>query len=173
MPEIEYRDATPADAGALAAIGRETFAITFGHLYHADDLAAFFAEHHTEVEAAALIADRDVGVRLVEADGIVGGYAVIAPTQLPHTDPARRTLELKRLYLLPALHGTGVGDVLIGWVLDRARAGGWQDIALSVFSGNPRGQAFYRRHGFGFAGATTFRVGSHIDDECIFVRAVS
>jgi hypothetical protein len=41
------RRARPDDAEALAALGRETFIETFGHLYSAADLRDFLAEAHT------------------------------------------------------------------------------------------------------------------------------
>ena len=45
-PAPTIRRATPADTEALVAIGRATFAETFGHLYPQEDRAAFLAEAH-------------------------------------------------------------------------------------------------------------------------------
>lgn len=170
---ITYRDAGPADADALAAIGRETFRVTFEHFYRPADLAAFFADHHTTEEAAYALADGGTATRFVEEHGAVAGFAQVTPSSLPHARPGRRTFELKRLYLLPSLHGRGIADALIAWAIERARAGGWEDLALSVFSQNPRAQAFYARHGFKVVGPATFKVGEQIDDEFIMTRAVA
>jgi hypothetical protein len=51
------RRALPADAAALAAIGRATFTETFGHLYPPQDLAAFLKADHTEARTASDLAD--------------------------------------------------------------------------------------------------------------------
>ena len=173
MSEISFRDATDADADALAAIGRATFLATFGALYKQSDLDLYFAEHHNPAEAAALLADPAVAARFAIHDGEVAGFAVIAPSALPYATPGRRTLELKRFYLLPRLHGSRAADAMIAWVFERAHAGGWDDIALSVFSENARARRFYERHGFLLAGPTTYRVGEQLDAEFIMARALA
>lgn len=48
MTEIAYRSAAPADAAALAALGRDSFVDKFGHLYTPEDLVAFLDEVHEE-----------------------------------------------------------------------------------------------------------------------------
>ena len=48
MANCRFRTAALQDAPALAALGRETFIETFGHLYQPDDLAAFLISHDEE-----------------------------------------------------------------------------------------------------------------------------
>jgi hypothetical protein len=63
------RRATPADAEALVAIGRLTFAETFGHLYPPEDLTAFLEDAHSLERARADLADPAKAVWLVEDAG--------------------------------------------------------------------------------------------------------
>ena len=58
MTDISIRRATASDAAALAAIGRETFAETFGHLYPPQDLAGFLDAAHAPAHYADMAADR-------------------------------------------------------------------------------------------------------------------
>src|SRR5215469_14012512 len=85
-PTPTIRRAGPADAEALAAIGRATFAETFGRLYPPQDLAAFLAEAHGLARARADLADPAKAVWLVEVGGEVVGYAVAGPCHLPHPE---------------------------------------------------------------------------------------
>ena len=54
---ITYRDATPADAAALATLGADSFRETFGHLYDPADLALFLANHMPRPTGRAELSD--------------------------------------------------------------------------------------------------------------------
>jgi len=167
---ITYRDATPADAAALARIGADTFTITFGHLYSDADLSGFLEENHSAPAAAACLARPGYATRLAHAGDGIAGYAMLAPAALPHLDPARTTLELKRLYLMPAHFGAGIADVFMEWTHAVATERGAHSLALSVFSENLRAMRFYQRHGFAVVGEYRFRVGSQLDREFVYVK---
>src|SRR5690606_39342078 len=85
---LAIRRAALPDAAALSAIGRETFVLTFGHLYAPEDLAAFLDESHSVASYAALLEDPRYGLWLLEGDGEgghkhVAGFAVAGPCGLP------------------------------------------------------------------------------------------
>ena len=168
-----YRDATQADAALLARIGAETFTTTFGHLYRPEDLAAFLAENHSEPAAVAFLAKPAYVIRFVHVGSETAGYAMVCPADLPHLHPARATLELKRLYLLPGHFGLGLADALMEWTDVIARQRGCNQIALSVFSENYRAMRFYERHGFTSAGSYHFRVGQQLDEEFVYVKPLA
>lgn len=173
MSEITYRDATPADARALAAIGRDTFLQTFGALYRADDLAAFLADNHSPEAARRFLADPAAAFRLVEDANGLAGYAMLAPDTLPFADPGHRAIEIKRFYLLAHLHGRGAADTLMDWALANARAARYDGVSLSVFSDNHRAKRFYARHGFEEVGRYVFMVGKQADDERVWRRSLA
>jgi diamine N-acetyltransferase len=158
---MNQRDATPADAPALAALARATFTETFGDLYSADDLAAFLARHTAQAWAAEL-ADPRFAVRLAERDGTPLAYAKLGPPSLP-LDPRGPSIELRQFYVLKPGHGTGVAHDLMAWVLAESRRRGAQDLYLSVFVDNHRARRFYARYGFEQVGTYAFMVGTHED----------
>jgi len=168
-----YRDATSADAALLARIGTQTFVGTFGHLYRPADLAAFLAENHSEAAAAAVLVNPDYATRFAHLGHEAAGYAMVAPANLPHLDPATPTLELKRLYLMPGHFGLGLADALMEWVYAVATERDARALALSVFSQNHRARRFYKRHGFVSAGTYQFRVGTQLDDEFVYVKPLA
>ncbi len=170
---ITYRDATSADAAPLALIGADTFTTTFGHFYNPADLAFFLEHHRGEAAFAALLADPAYATRLACADDALIGYAIVGPADLPHLDPARSALMLKQLYLLGSHFGQGVADALMDWAYAVAASRGARDLALSVFSENPRAMRFYERQGFINAGEFTFRVGEQLARDFVYVKRLA
>ena len=162
---IVYRDAVPADAAALDALFDESFTDTFGHLYAAEDLAAFLSGFPLE-EWARELADPAFAFRVAEADGKLAGYAKLGPVALPVT-PAGPAAELRQLYLRKAWHGAGIAQALMDWVLATARGRGAAELYLSVFTGNHRARRFYARYGFEEVGPYVFMVGNQADDDII------
>ncbi len=170
---IAYREPRPDEATALAALARETFDEAFGHLYNAEDLAAFYAEWKTPEAFARWIADPRVHLQVAYERDVPIGYAMVGLDQSLDYDPApRRAVELKQLYILSGHHGGGVAHRLMDWIVERAREADADEIVLSVYSDNPRGQAFYAKHGFAKVADTTFKVGEQIDKEYLFVKSL-
>ena len=163
---IEYRHALPSDAAVLVRLGSETFVETFGHLYRPEDLAAFL-ESHREERWRETLAQPEVEVRLAEEDDRAFGYATLAPRALP-VEPSGPALELRQLYILKGWHGRGAAQALMAWVLERARARRAEELYLSVWTGNARAKAFYRRYGFAYVAPYAFMVGEQADEDEIW-----
>ena len=162
---ITYRNAVPQDAALLAALGRCTFVETFGHLYTAENLAAFL-ENHGEEKWRSELEDPAFAVRLAEADGEPVAYAKLGPPSLPF-EPQGRPIELRQFYVLKPWHGGGIAGALMDWVLAKAKSRGADELYLSVFTDNHRARRFYERYGFTFVQTYAFMVGNHADEDHI------
>ena len=160
-----FRTAGVEDAPALAALGRETFVETFGHLYRPDDLAAFLVSRDEERWREQL-ADHEFAVRIVEADGEAVAYAKLGPPSLPFEVNAP-SIELRQFYVLRPWQGTNIARELMDWVLAEARRRGAAELYLSVFVDNQRARRFYERYGFTFVAPYAFMVGNHADEDHI------
>ncbi len=173
---LHYRPAEPADATALADLGKRAFCAAFAHLYTPQDLAAFLAVEHTPAKVATEIADPGMLVHLAaDEDGTLLGFCklVLTSSLAEHgtaQEAAKAPLELKQLYLDPARIGGGIGAALMDWTLEVARARGADEIQLSVWSGNIGAQRFYARYGFAKIADITFCVGEQVDEEFLFAR---
>jgi GNAT superfamily N-acetyltransferase len=163
MTGIAYRLATAADAADLSELGRRTFTDTFGHLYSAENLAAFL-ETHSENNWAERLADPQYTVRVATSADELIAYATLGPPSLPF-EPRGHAAELRQLYVLQAWHGRGIAPVLMDWVIDEACARGAEDLYLSVFVDNHRARRFYARYGFELVGPYAFMVGNHADED--------
>lgn len=163
---IEYRPATPEDAPALSDLGRFSFVDAFGHLYSADNLNRFLEQAYSQTAVEAELANPERLFRIAEQDGRMIGFCKIGfDVTLDHDSQGRRVMELKQLYLRGAETGSGIGAAMMAWALDEARARGFDDVILSVWSQNHGAQRFYARHGFEKIGDTIFMVGDHRDEE--------
>ncbi len=169
---IEYRAPTRADADALCAMARCSFADTFGTLYHPSDLAAFLDERFGPSGLGAQIEAPRFTIRIARADDRIIGFAKLGPIGLPPPAVAHGAIELHQLYVLREWHGRGVAAALMEWVLATARARGKSIISLGVYVDNLRAQRFYARYGFTEIGRYLFPVGQHLDEEKILQLAL-
>ena len=156
---VHYRDAGPADASALAAMGRRCFVETFGAHFPPDDLAVHLERKFRPQALAAEYLDPALRIRMAEADGEVAAYLKLAPMDLPvpHEPGA---LEVKQLYVLEAWQGAGVAAALMDWAAEAGRTAGAPALYLCVWEKGDRAIAFYRKHGFEIVGTAPFRLGT-------------
>lgn len=162
---VTYRDALRDDAALMSAIGARTFTETFGHLYSAENLAAFLVSH-SEASWYGELSDPRFSVRIAE-DGVeAAGFAKVGPPSLPF-ETKRVAVELRQLYVLKPWQGAGIAPVLMDWALGEARRRGAEELYLSVFVDNRRARAFYNRYGFEEVGRYDFMVGTHADEDLV------
>jgi diamine N-acetyltransferase len=168
-PVIAIRRAAPADADALAALGRDTFVETFGHRYPAADLAAFLDEAHAPGRYAGWATDPAFGLWVAETGRAPVGYALAGPCHLPHPEVTADCGELWRLYVRAEAQGGGLGVRLLeralGWL---ARPG--RRLWIGVWSENRGARRLYARYGFSKVGDYAFSVGETRDHEFILAR---
>ncbi|MEQ1818910.1 MAG: GNAT family N-acetyltransferase [Terricaulis sp.] len=170
MSEIAYRDATVADAEALAAFAELSFTDTFGHLYPPEDLAAFVEAKYRARVIAGEIADPDTRYVLALREGRIVGYCKMGAVDMDVD--ATDALELHRLYVDASTKGTGVAKTLMDDALVWARGKGARVMFLSVWENNLRAQAFYKRYGFEHVKEHKFMVGRVADRDFIWRLAL-
>ena len=170
MSEISYREASAADAEALAAFAEATFTDTFGHLYPPEDLAAFVeAKYRPRVIGDELVDPATRYVLALRGERIVG-YCKMG--EIDMAVDATDALELHRLYVDTSTKGTGVAKALMDEALAWARGKSAKVMYLSVWENNARAQAFYKRYGFEHVGEHKFMVGRVADRDFIWKLAL-
>jgi putative acetyltransferase len=104
-----------------------------------------FAIHDAEVNTMhAAYAGHGAAYFVVEHDGFVLGGGGVA--QL-HGDISG-ICELRKMYFMPALRGSGAGSVLMQTCLDSARQLGYRQCYLETLTGMDAAQKLYLRSGF-------------------------
>lgn len=162
----------------LAELGRQTFCDSFAHLYKAEDLNAFLQEVFSAEAVRREMSNPRRQYLIAEQDGAFAGYCKIGycdaanGPSLDYDTGTKRVVELKQLYIRAAYHGQGVAQRMMAWALEAAREYRAEAILLSVYSENPRAQAFYKKFGFAHVADTVFMVGRHADHEFIYLKSL-
>lgn len=144
---------------------------TFYTIIPAADLVAHANGKSSVAAFAAWIADEGSTVFHAGADGTDApvGYAVLTtPDFSIQIGPA--DIELRRIYTLVAVHGTGLGTALLEAALTDAQRRGCARMLLGVHPDNRRARQFYERNGFRVIGEREFGVGSQIFTDPIYAR---
>ena len=101
-------------------------------------------------------------------DGKPGGFASYGPTSEPGV------MKLHKLYLLPEMHGRGLGSRLLQHVEREVRAGAGYRLILSVNKRNTRAIAAYRRNGFVIAESVVTDIGGgFVMDDYIMAKELT
>lgn len=165
---MEFRSATAADVNALAAFSRKSFTRAFGHLYAAEDLAAFLDEYRAPERFAAMITDSAKVITIAGTGRRLAGYSTLGLGSCfearPYPQPHAPCI-LGQLYCEP---GSGIGTALLERAISQARAHGCDAMQLSVYAENFGAQRFYQRNGFAHVADIDFWVGNHRDDEFLY-----
>ena len=171
MSELILRGATAADIPALSRLAIDSFVAKFGHMYRAEDLAAFLEESLREPAVAAELANPARLYQLAERGGRLVGYCKLGlECGFPEFARGAKVLELKQLYTAADAAGGGIGGALMDWAMAEFAARGADEVQISVFSGNDGAQRFYQRYGFEKIADHTFRVGEQLDAEFLFAK---
>ena len=129
------RDATPADAPAIAAI--------YAPMVN-DTVISFEEEPPTAEEMAERIAASHVWL-VAEEGGDVVGYAYAAPF---HRRAAYRWSVEVSIYLAPEAQGRGIGKELLGTLLERVRETGFVHAFGGTTLPNPASERLFETFGF-------------------------
>jgi GNAT superfamily N-acetyltransferase len=156
---VRYRDASAADAPALAAMGRRCFEETFGAHFPAEDMALHLERKFGADALPAEYLDPALRIRVAEQEGGIAAYVKLAPIDLPVPHEAG-AMQINQLYVLAPWQGAGVAAALMEWAAETARAGGASALYLCVWEKGDRAIAFYRKQGFETVGTTPYRLGS-------------
>lgn len=86
--------------------------------------------------------------------GLFQDGTLIGVAELSFGFPLPADAYLGLMLLDPAARGRGLGPALLAEVEDRARAASAPRLYLAVLAANPRGRAFWLRHGFSDTGVS-------------------
>ncbi|MFI7673066.1 GNAT family N-acetyltransferase [Actinophytocola sp. NPDC049390] len=146
---VEIRDATPADAHAIATVLVRSWRAAYRGLLPDDVLAGLSVVERERVWSDVLTTcpPRTRAV-VATLDGDVVGFAATGPPLVP-ADRADPTLgDLYALYLAPDVWRLGIGTRLHAAALERLRTCGFTHAGLWVLDTNHRALRFYHRHGW-------------------------
>jgi ribosomal protein S18 acetylase RimI-like enzyme len=142
---VALREATVADAAAIAAVHVRAWRETYAGLLPTTWLAAMSPEAHRRRWAREIAPPRAGGAVVVATVGeAVVGFGSCGPQR---DDGRLRDAEIYTLYLLRAAQGRGLGFALTAAMARALLAWGAASLDVWALEGNRRAEAFYRRLG--------------------------
>ena len=169
-PRPTIRSATPDDAAALAELGRRTFTDAFGADNAAHDLAMFLDATYGEALQRQELASPALTYFLAEHDGVLVAFALLRRDRPSRYVDDPTAVEMQRLYVDCAWHGTGLAQALMAHCLHHATAGGAGALFLGVWERNARALRFYAAQRFEPVGRQVFLVGSDPQTDIVMRR---
>jgi ribosomal protein S18 acetylase RimI-like enzyme len=173
--EATVRVATPEDADLLGTLAAEIFVTTFGADNDPQDMADYVRQAFSRDRMTAEL--RDAGSRffLVQVEGQPIGYAKLRRSNglgggVPACVPDPDAVELQRIYVLAAWHGSGAAQMLMQACVDYARQIGSRTLWLGVEEDNRRAYRFYAKWGFQQVGTHTFVLGSDAQNDHVLLK---
>ena len=161
----------------LADVAARTFPLACPPTSSADNMAAFIADHLSVARFADHLADPDriILVARDADDPRILGYTMLIRGVSDDADvqravPARPSVELSKMYVLPDSHGGRVSAALMTAAVERAASLGAVSLWLGVNQENQRAQRFYTKHGFVVGGTKSFTLGTQIEHDYVMVR---
>jgi GNAT superfamily N-acetyltransferase len=138
---VRVRDGVPADAAAVASIGKAAIPETFRGIVDPVVLSNIVEQSYANEALQACIvrcrAAADSHFIVAEMDGRVVGFL--------HYDCEGPEPELHRIYLEPGLKRKGIGSALLNELHERLAPGA--SYILMVIAANVPAVTFYQRHG--------------------------
>lgn len=156
------KEAGRRDLFALSVIGSATFLDAFSDILAGENILGHIRRQHSlEAYERYLENGAKAWLAINQNTGAVIGYALNTEPDLP-VEVAPGDVELKRIYLLRAYYGCGVGEALLAAAKADAKRNGAGRLLLGVYEGNERALGFYKRTGFIDIGTRQFQVGDGV-----------
>ena len=158
--------AESTDTAELAAFAARTFPLACPPSVAPDNVASFIAANLSDTRFADYLSDPQRIILVARKDGRIIAYAMLI------RDVSDGRVELSKMYVESALHGSGVATALMDGALAAAAEWGAQSVWLGVNQKNERAQRFYTKSGFAVTGTRTFRLGIHTEHDYVMTRAM-
>jgi ribosomal protein S18 acetylase RimI-like enzyme len=166
---LRFREATRADAAAMAQFSQMTFRETFPDMYSEEDLTAHLQSKCSETFFCDALAAGDTILLAHDGNELVG-LCKIGDVGVPIAHPPADAQEIHRLYVHRKYQGGGLGRELMKRALDTHRLREASLVYLSVWEDNHRAKSFYFKNDFMPVGRYLYPVGKHLDNEMILAR---
>lgn len=148
MENIEIRKVSVNDIEALQQIGRHTFAETFSDSNSEENMAKYLNDGFSHEKLRKEVLNVASQFYFAMLDGQAIGYLKLntgtSQTELQDV----KALEIERIYVLGAYHGTKVGQLLYNKAMEVAGELNTTYVWLGVWEENPRAIRFYQKNGF-------------------------
>ncbi len=149
---LEFRPARSHDLETIRALADRIWHVCYPGIITPEQIRYMLGWMYAPHKLAAEFA-RGVSYELAWLDGLTVGYLAY------ELQPGGTVLHLNKLYLVPELHGRGLGRAMLDRVEAVAGTAGVAAIELRVNRGNQRALRAYERAGFEVVDAVRQEIG--------------
>jgi tRNA (guanine37-N1)-methyltransferase len=165
--DVAVKETNLSDAFELSNIAKDTFALACPEESDVAELKAYCEKNLSPFVFEKLISAQNSYVSHAYLNNEIAGFVVLIFGSIcPKLQNLKKPVELHKFYLKPKYHGKEVAKILMNDVINTCKKKGYENVWLSVFSGNKRAMDFYSKSGFVVVGQTNFIMGSetHLDN---------
>lgn len=167
MADLQIIPVTAEHSDALASLARRTFEQAFASGNDPQDLAAYLDQAFTSAKMREEVSCADSQFYFAILDGTPAGYLKLNTGEAQTEQMPDSALEIERIYVDAAHHGTGVGKKLFDFAVEFAAQHGCDQVWLGVWEENPKAIAFYERQGFISFGKHEFTIGNDVQTDIL------
>lgn len=160
--KIEIRKAHRADAKLVSVLGTVSFYEAYFEQDNAHDLANYIHESFELNKIRAEITDKNAAFFIIFLNEKAVGYAKMREDSKVDCIKTENSIELQRIYIIERVYGKEIGENLLKYCFESAKARGFETLWLGVWEENKRAQKFYAKHGFKRVGELNFPYGESV-----------
>jgi ribosomal protein S18 acetylase RimI-like enzyme len=150
---------TAADFETLARLGEVIWRAHYTRIIGSAQIGYMLAGRYTPEKLRLYLNAADRWLMLLRIGSRAVGYCSYALTD-DSGEMKPGEMKLEQLYLLPELHGQGLGRLMLRHVEDQARVRGRHTLMLQTNKLNAAAIAFYRKAGFTVREEAVFDIGN-------------
>lgn len=154
---------TSADFETLARLAEAIWRSHYTRIIGSAQIDYMLAGRYTPEKLRLYLNADDRWLMLLRIDDRAVGYCSYAladdPGEMKPPEIKPREMKLEQLYLLPELHGQGLGKLMLRHVEQQARVRGRRTLVLQTNKRNDIAIAFYRKAGFTVREEAVFDIG--------------
>ena len=151
---LEIVPATEADLPAISELAGVIWRACYPGIITTEQIDYMLARMYALDVMRDEIRSQKIRYDQLLVDDKAAGFASYGPTAEPGV------MKLHKLYLLPELHGRGLGSRLLQQVERAVRTSGAHRLVLSVNKRNAKAITAYQRNGFVIGGSVVTEIGS-------------
>jgi len=156
---INIKIANEADLDILALLGRLTYAESHGHFIDdKNDLTTYVNEAFSVSKTKQDINNPKHHFYIIYVDDLPVGYAKLVVNAFHKSVVSQNNCRLERIYILNDYIPLKIGQQLLNFIEEKARALQLDTMWLSVYIKNNRAIRFYQRNEFKTVGVLNFLV---------------
>ena len=171
-PNFTLAKAAETNLALVQRISRQTFEAAFAHQNTPENMQHYLAHNLSTEKLQQELQNPNSEFYLAYHNTELAGYLKLNTGSAQTDLQDQHALEIERIYVLPAYFGKQLGQQMLDFAMQQARAKQVQFVWLGVWEHNRRAIRFYQKNGFAEFGKHHFWLGSERQTDLLLRRAL-